>query len=365
MLDKELIRKVALSSGADDVGFGDLELFDDAPPDMDPRYIFPRAKSIIGMLFRIPRGVQRGIEEGTQFGQYPSLAYGNINEIFAPVVLYEVGKLIEDHGYEAVVYRNTGGRGPVSDMTGEKGSTLTPEEQIEIDAEIDTDKQRSSKKTPLHRNVKSTRPVSPENRAPDLQFHFRIAGVICGLGEIGWSKMFLSPKFGPMVRFAYILTDAPLEPDPMYDGEPLCKRCMACARECPGNCISTDTTKSNKINIGGKLIEWGEIDTWKCFVYYTFPGRKHDPFIPTEVFEENKDGKLAILEKEGVKSGEEETLNVYRTLEGYFPTWMGYNMAKCGGCIGACVNMLEKKGCLKDKFNEPFRTTRKRWEIDR
>ena len=122
MITKEMIREIALKSGADDVGFGDLNLFNGAPPDMDPRYIFPEAKSMIGLLFRMPRGVQRGIEEGTQFYQYPSLAYGGINEVFAPVVLYEVGKAIEDEGYEAVVYRNTGARGLVSDMTGEMGN---------------------------------------------------------------------------------------------------------------------------------------------------------------------------------------------------------------------------------------------------
>ncbi|UKI31810.1 MAG: hypothetical protein L6W00_29545 [Lentisphaeria bacterium] len=45
---------------------------------MDPRYIFPEATRVIGLVFRIPRGVQRGIEEGTQFYQYPSMAYGGI-----------------------------------------------------------------------------------------------------------------------------------------------------------------------------------------------------------------------------------------------------------------------------------------------
>ena len=359
MLTKEMIIKAALESGADDVGFADLARFDGAPPDMDPRYIYPGAKSMIGLLFRMPRGVQRGIEEGTQFYQYPSLAYGGINEVFAPLVLYEVGKLIEDNGYEAAVYRNTGARGVVSDMTGELGNTLSPEEQVTFDAT------RSSEKTPHHRSVQYTRPVTTNKRPPDLQFHFRVAGVACGLGEIGWSKMFLSPKFGPMVRLVFILTDAPLEPDPMYSGEPLCKRCMACARECPGNCISTDKNTSNKIYIGDKLIEWGAYDPWKCYVFYTYPGRKHDPFVPTEVFEQHKDDKLALLENGDVQSGEEESLKVYETLEGYFPTWMGYNMAKCGGCIGACVNMLEKSGCLKDRFEEPFRTGKSRWTLER
>ena len=99
---------------------------------MDPRNLFPGAKSCIAFAFRIPRGVQRGIEEGTQFYQYPSMAYGGINEIYAPAVLYHVGKVIEDAGYEAVVYRNTGARGVVSDMDGSPGNSLSPEEQIQI-----------------------------------------------------------------------------------------------------------------------------------------------------------------------------------------------------------------------------------------
>jgi hypothetical protein len=100
-----MIKEAALAAGADLCGIGNMERFEGAPPDMDPRYLFPEAKSVIGFAFRIPRGVQRGIEEGTQFYQYPSMAYGGINEIYAPAVLYRVGKLLEDEGYEAFLYR--------------------------------------------------------------------------------------------------------------------------------------------------------------------------------------------------------------------------------------------------------------------
>ena len=106
MLTSQMIKEAALAAGADLCGIGNMERFEGAPPDMDPRYLFPEAKSVIGFAFRIPRGVQRGIEEGTQFYQYPSMAYGGINEIFAPAVLYTLGKFIEDHGYEAMVYFN-------------------------------------------------------------------------------------------------------------------------------------------------------------------------------------------------------------------------------------------------------------------
>ena len=104
MLTSEMVKEAALSAGADLVGIGDMARFEGVPAEMDPRAIFPEARTVIGMAFRIPRGVQQGIEQGTQFYQYPSMAYGGINEIFAPAVLYHVGKMIEDHGYEAAVY---------------------------------------------------------------------------------------------------------------------------------------------------------------------------------------------------------------------------------------------------------------------
>lgn len=179
MLTGEMIKKIALEAGADKCGIAPISRMRGAPDDMNPMFLFPEAKSMIGFVFRIPRGVQRGIEEGTQFYQYPSMAYGGINEIFAPAVLYQVGKYIESEGYEAFVYRNTGARGSVSDMDGSPGNTLSPEEQIEVNENAKTS-------TAHHRSVQFTRPTRSDNVAPDLQFHFRLAAVACGLGEIGY-----------------------------------------------------------------------------------------------------------------------------------------------------------------------------------
>ena len=61
----------------------------------------------------------------------------------------------------------------------------------------------------------------------------------------------------------------------------------------------------------------------------------------------------------------DEIMKVYGALEKYFPSWVGYNMAKCGGCIRACVSMLEKKGgCMAGRFHENLRTG-KAWKMDR
>ncbi len=184
MLTSELVKQVALEAGADIVGIGDIQRFEGAPKQYDPRYIFPDAKVIIGLGFRIHRGLLRGIEEGTFFAAYPSMGYANINDVYAPMVMREVADLLEDHGYEALMYQNTA----------------------------------------VRYGAGAGRPVREGYPRPDVFLHFRIAAFICGMGEIGYSKLLLTPQFGPRQRLAFIITDAPLRPDPLYDGPPLCDR---------------------------------------------------------------------------------------------------------------------------------------------
>ena len=202
--------------------------------------------------------------------------------------------------------------------------------------------------------------------APDLQFQFRIAAVACGLGEIGWSKMLLTPEFGPLQRVAFIFTDAELEYDEMYSGKPLCRKCGACVRECPGGCIpAMNSGKTVSIKMEDKVIEWGDIDMWRCYAFYTHAGRYFNPFVPKEVWDKNEDGALDLMEGVTNIANEQEIMKAYTALQKYFPSWVGYNMAKCGGCIRACVSMLEKKGgCMEGRFEEPLRTGRA-WKLDR
>ena len=101
MLTGERIKKQALALGADVVGIGSIDRWAGAPIQMDPRQIMPEARSVIGLVFRVMRGSLRGIEEGTFFSNYSAMGYGGLTYLYIPLVVINLAKFIEDHGYEA------------------------------------------------------------------------------------------------------------------------------------------------------------------------------------------------------------------------------------------------------------------------
>jgi epoxyqueuosine reductase len=339
MIDSEAVKACARECGADLVGIGSMDRFEGAPAQMDPRHVFPDARAIVALGFRIPRGYLRGIEEGTHFFQYPAMGYANINEVYAPCVIRELCCFLEDHGYEGVAFRNTGGRGPVSDMDG-KGPSESPEE--------------------FGRRLSHFEPVRPGAPAPDVFIQFRIAGYLCGLGEIGWSKNLLTPEFGPRQRLAFVLTDAPLEPDPIYDGASLCDRCMACVAACPGRAISRE--RSVRVTLAGREVEWGELEPWSCFLAYMGGVKEINPFLPEDAFDGVPGGR-EILRGERPPTPA-QVMKLQPILRRHYPNACGYNSAMCGGrgCIRACMIHLEQRGVLRNRFKHPFRR-RPAWKL--
>lgn len=296
MITSQQVKEHAKALGADLVGISPMSRFEGAPKQMDARYIFPGAKSMIVLAFRIARGALRGNEEGTLFDIYPSMGYAAINQIYGPMVLWNLTRFLEDDGYETVPMPNINGG-----------------EAIDI---------RNGK---FHKGW--SRPVREGNPYPDVLVHFRLAAYMAGLGEIGWSKVFLTPEFGPRQRFAILLTDAELEPDPIYEGK-LCDRCKLCVRDCSGHAISKN--ESVKVTVAGHEIEWGKFDPAAC--------------------------------KKGMGGGADKALNPF---EGEYPRWYGYGRAIEGasGCIRACMIHLEERRKIKNLFRNKFRT-REPWRVD-
>jgi epoxyqueuosine reductase len=321
VLTAESVKQYAKQCGADLVGIASMDRFEGAPKQMDPRYIFPDAQAMIVMGFRIFRGCLRGIEEGTFFIAYSGMGYAGINWIYQPMVLWNFCKMLEDEGYEAVPIPNN------FPWTNTDVSGLDPEA---------TGRMRES----------WSRPVSADRPAPDVFVHLRIAAFCAGLGEIGYSKMLLTPEFGPRQRLAAVLTDAPLAPDPLYEGPPLCDRCMLCAQECTGQAIST--TETVKVTVAGRQLEWGKIDYAKCGPYFCGGSKEYNPFMVTPADEEG-------FTQPVWKAQEYKVSPVY---------WYGRALEGARGCIRACMIHLEQQGKLKNVFHHPFRR-REPWRLSR
>ena len=314
MITAQDIKAAAKRMGADIVGIGSIDRWSTAPIQMDPKQIMPNAKSVIAMGFRVLRGSLRGIEEGTYFSNYSAMGYGGITYLYMPMTVINLSKMIEDAGYEAVPM------GHQSDWRA-----------------IDNEGY-------LRENY--SRPVAPGKAAPDVMISLRIAAFLCGLGEIGYSKMLLTPEFGPRARVGIIITELELEPDPIIEPGTLCNRCMACVRECPGGCIPADRTI--KDSVGGYDLEWADVDMIKCSK--VFVGAEQVEEGETGSYIENSDQ----YKPSAISPFYKKPRNLYNT-----------GQAVCGakGCTRACMVSLEKRGLLKNKFENPFRTG-KPWKID-
>ena len=77
----------------------------------------------------------------------------------------------------------------------------------------------------------------------------RYAALCAGLGEMTWSGFVATPDAGPRVKWVSLITELPLDADPLYSGPKLCDhgKCNICTRVCPAHALSD--TESVKIRI--------------------------------------------------------------------------------------------------------------------
>lgn len=204
--------------GADLVGIAPIDRFADVPADRHPASIMPEARSVIVAAFMIPRGVLRGIEEGTYILNYGAII-GSING-WLPWFFHEVMDVLERKGWEA--------------------APIFPNHPDAV----------------MNQGVK----VSPERPAPNVGFDVEQAAVRAGLGEISYQGQFITPEFGPLQKLLAIITDAELMPDSMLE-KSICDMCGACRKACPLEAISD---KISELTIAGKSTSLAHINYTKC-----------------------------------------------------------------------------------------------------
>ena len=332
-LTSKLIKEYAIRYGADIVGIGDISRFDGTAHGEDPRYVFPEAKSIIGLGFRQLRGSYRGVEEGTTYFHFVGMSVLHLEEVKIPTTLLRIAGLIEDSGYDAVIQRS------VPDLV--KGS-VNPEK--ELSAQFD---------------ISSVRPKTAGKPAPEVMMDFKQAAAICGLGEIGLSGHVLTDKYGPFQRFGFILTDAELDADPVQERS-LCDECEECIKGCFGNAFSTERENVNYGGVSYSLAKW---DEWQCAVYYAGAYKAKNPFMPEDALETVPD-REKILQGEKKISPEDAREILPQLMPFYPPMRHDYLGCICGrACDRACYIHLENKGLLTSEISVPFRK-REDWFLE-
>jgi len=321
-LTSAMIKKFATETlRVDKVGVANIERFDGAPADMSPRSIMPNAKSVVVFVKRILRGSQRGIDEGTHWPSYTVFCYSGLNAMLGKAK-YKLARFIEDHGYEAAGLSS----GATSREMGPRGPETAPD--------------------------KPRREVSMQHR---------IAATLAGLGEIGWSKVFLTEEFGPRQRIGIILTDAELEPDPIRVGH-LCDRCKRCVAECPGMAIPKD--KAVSIEVEGHRIEWGDIDLGKCKLTHFGLTRRNAPHTVRAfpgLYLPIPEQEVTWLESWELGWAFFNAVPTFKALAD-----RGGPPALCGarGCIIGCMKHMEARGKVKNKFvAQPVFSEKKPWAL--
>ncbi|MBN1553402.1 MAG: hypothetical protein JXA11_01555 [Phycisphaerae bacterium] len=336
-LTSAMVKEFALRQGLDLVGVANIERFDGAPERMHPASIMPHAKSVIVVIRRILRGNWRGIEEGTYWPNYTYFGYhGLLNSFFIPMPLYETACFIEDFGWEAVPYYPGA------------PEVMPPDE-----------------------------PIRPGAVAPDVHLAIRIAGMAAGLGEMGWSKVFMTKKFGPRVRLHAIITDAELQPDPLVEPGSLCNRCMACVKGCPSSAIPhVKEGRTVKVQIEDKIYEWGDVRMGRCtlsyhggdpavspFIHKSFPGYEFD--ASRQNITEDMAYKMCWPFSKGSWRRTEEDNSGY-IIEGHAKIceWGGdtsYGIGGSRGCMRSCFHYLEKQGRIEQTYENGEFIKRPRW----
>lgn len=294
------VKELAMGAGADLVGVAPIERFEHAAPEVHPATLFPPVRSVVALACRMVRGALKTIEEGTYWQAYNCDSYQYLNEVLAPHMLRKVVMFLEDHGYTSVPFHN-----------------------------------------PFRPHV--GRPVREGGPRPDAMLSLRVIGAAAGLGELGHSKLFMTPRFGPRQRVYAVLTDAELEPAPLLE-EPVCDECGACVAACPAEAIPPERSAEVPIARGDgtdRVFRHAPLDCAQCARVHQGWDPRYSPFVDEESSPQNPPSYFRFLDRR------------FR------------HRSICGarGCVRACVDHLEKTGRIEKQYQTPM-IEREPWRLD-
>ena len=277
------VKEVARAKGADLVGIAPVSRFEEAPENRHPRFYVPQAQSVVVLAMRVPLGILRCVAEGKDVYTYQGYAFKTINAEL-DMIAYHLANFIEKQGYEAC-------------------------------------------------------PI-PANTPRDLMFRYglshRHAAVAAGMGELGQHQLLLTPELGGRQKLVSIITDAPLEPDPLVKHQ-ICDHCNLCVDICPTQALTAG--RFDTFHMDGMELTSGDVTKWRC-IFGCGGLTSKGTFAVTE---------FTLPEEE---PSTEEMLS-YRTrkhpAQAYLEKELGAPASWCAKCYAVCAVHLDEKKAQEGK----------------